>query len=136
MKHLESRLLVIDDDIHVCRFIKDLSEDIGMEVVTCIEGARGVELALTNSFQLILLDLRLNDHDGIDILKILKAASITSKIVIISGYLTDQLIKEAMDLGADGYLYKPLSIRDIISKAYQLVEQPSFPSKSSGLYDA
>lgn len=107
-----------------------------MEVVTCIEGARGVELALTNSFQLILLDLRLNDHDGIDILKILKAASITSKIVIISGYLTDQLIKEAMDLGADGYLYKPLSIRDIISKAYQLVEQPSFPSKSSGLYDA
>lgn len=136
MNNNENRLLVIDDDVHVCRFIKDLADDIGMEVVTCTEGAMGVELALTNSFHLIFLDLRLNDHDGIDILKILRAASITSKIVIISGYLTDDLIKEAMEIGADGYLYKPLSIRDIISKAYQLVDIPSLPSRDSGLYDA
>jgi len=118
------RVLIIDDEPSVCQFFKDLYDDMDILVDTVTEASEGIRMAEEDNYSLIFLDIKLKDADGIQLLKELRAENVTSKIIVISGYFTEDIIKEALDFGADGYLFKPLSVRDIIAKTYLLIETP------------
>ena len=118
------RVLVIDDEPTVCQFFKDLYEDMNILVDTAMTEVEGLRMAEEDNYDLIFLDIKLKDADGIELLKTLRADNVSSKIVVISGYFTESIIKEALDYGADSYLFKPLSVRDIIAKTYLLIETP------------
>ncbi len=119
------RVLIVDDEPAVCQFFKDLYEEMNMLVDTVMTGQEGLKMAELDTYQLIFLDIKLKDWDGIELLKAIKEKNIHSKIIIISGFLTDDIIKEALTNGADSYLFKPLSARDIIAKTYLLIDTPA-----------
>ena len=104
------RILVIDDEVVVglsCKRI--LSSEKIYDVKTESEPKHGFEEALTGNYDLILLDIIMPELDGIEILRRIKEAGISSEVVIITGYATIHTAVEAIKLGAADYISKPFS---------------------------
>lgn len=130
MKELDNNnsnpILVIDDEQSICEFFTDLFDEYGMTIDVEQSGTSGLKRALGDSYSLIFLDVKLGDMNGIDVLKRLKEGNPDTKVVMISGYLTEEIIEEALKLGVDGYLYKPLSVRDILSMTLRFINKEQF----------
>ena len=119
-------ILVIDDEQSICEFFIDLFEEYGISIDVEQSGRTGLDRALGDSYSLIFLDVKLGDISGIDILKKLKKRKPETKVIMISGYLTEDIIEDALKLGVDGYLYKPLSVRDILSMTLRFINKEQF----------
>ena len=116
------RVLVIDDEAIiglVCR--RALSPE-GYEVETFEDPRAGLEAALSDDFDVILVDLMMPDISGLDVLKRVKAAGVAAEIVIITGHSTVESAVEAMKEGAADYLSKPFSpnqLRMVLNKVQE-----------------
>ncbi|MCH7732030.1 MAG: response regulator [Candidatus Marinimicrobia bacterium] len=115
-------ILIIDDEESICEFFTDLFEIYKVEIDVELSGTSGLQRARKNRYDLIFLDVMLGDMDGIDVLKAIKLNNSDTKVVMISAYLTEEIIEKALKLGADGYLYKPVSVRDIVSLTLRFIE--------------
>ena len=125
-------ILVIDDEESICEFFVYVFDEFNIKIDTERTGAAGLECAMKNSYSLIFLDVQLGDMSGLDVLKKIKAHNLNAKVVIISGYLTESLIKEALELGADKYLFKPLVVRDIVSLTHRFIDPVALMNQTEG----
>jgi len=103
------RILVIDDEAVVCLSCARILTAEGYQVECKQRSEEGLNLALTGEYDVILLDLVMPDLSGLEVLERLKAASVPSEVVIITGYSTIQTAVEAMKLGAADYVSKPFT---------------------------
>ena len=105
----QQRVLVIDDEPVIglsCR--RSLSPE-GYDVEACEDPQVGLQSALTDGFDVILVDLMMPGMSGLEILKRVKAAGVSAEVVIITGHSTVESAVEAMKEGAADYLSKPFS---------------------------
>ena len=109
-------VLVVDDDHDVCEFFLDLYEEMGIPVNVVTSGSAGLKEVISKSYELIFLDIKLGDRNGLDILEGIRKVDQEVTIIMISGYLTETNLERALKSGANGYLYKPLQIRDIMGQ--------------------
>lgn len=117
------RTLIIDDEESIRDGCQQILSRMGHEVVSTGDAEHGLQLALDNRFDIILLDERLPKIEGLDILKILKKEhNVTAKVVIITGYGTIPLAVEAMRLGATNFLTKPFSAADLRNAVRESIE--------------
>ncbi len=123
-------ILIIDDEESICEFFTDLFEVYEVEVDTEMSGTSGLQRALKKRYDLIFLDVMLDDMNGIDVLKAIKLNNADTKVVMISAYLTEEVIEKALKMGADGYLYKPVALRDIVSITFRFIEPARLTGKS------
>lgn len=108
------KTLIIDDEESIRDGCHQVLSRMGYDVESTGNPISGIEMALKNDFDLILLDLRMPGIEGIDILKKLKQENnIPAHIIIITGYGTIQLAVEAMRLGAHNFLAKPFSSAEL-----------------------
>jgi len=106
--------LIIDDEESIRDGCGQILTRMGHDVTSTGDALAGYEKASTDAFDLILLDIRMPQMDGLDILKRLKTDhNISAKVIIITGYGTIQLAVEAMRLGAYNFLTKPFSAADL-----------------------
>ncbi|MBN2298082.1 MAG: sigma-54-dependent Fis family transcriptional regulator [Deltaproteobacteria bacterium] len=106
--------LIIDDEESIRDGCQQILTRLGYDVTSTGDAVSGYEMATTGAFDMILLDIRMPQMDGLDILRKLKTEhNISAKIVIITGYGTIQLAVEAMRLGAFNFLTKPFSADDL-----------------------
>ena len=110
------RVLVVEDDISLRTLIADYLERNGMSV-TIASSAADVARRLTGSpTDLILLDLQLGREDGLDILRTVRAAHDTP-VIIMTGHRSDEVDRVVgLELGADDYVLKPLSLRELLAR--------------------
>jgi len=116
------RVLVIDDEPVVCGSCIRVLGAAGHEVDCQQNPLRGIEAARLGNYDVILLDVRMPEMDGLDVLKQLKAHGVTSEVVIISGYATVENAVEAMKLGAADYVSKPFTpdeLTVVVNKALE-----------------
>jgi two-component system response regulator HydG len=108
------RTLIIDDEESIRDGCQQILARIGHDVESTGDPEHGIHLALHNHFDIILLDVLLPKIDGLEVLKILKKDhTITSKVIIITGYGTIPLAVEAMRLGAMNFLTKPFGAEEL-----------------------
>ena len=108
------RTLIIDDEESIRDACQQILTRLGHDVASTGDAIAGYEMARTDTFDLILLDVRMPKMDGLDILKKLKDEhNISARIAIITGYGTIQLAVEAMRLGAFNFLTKPFSAAEL-----------------------
>ena len=108
------RILIIDDEESIRDGCQQILTRMGHEAESTGDAEHGLHLALTNRFDIILLDVRLPRIEGLEILRILKREqNISAKIVIITGYGTIPLAVEAMRLGAINFLTKPFGAGEL-----------------------
>ena len=103
------RILVIDDEPVVGLSCRRVLAPEGHQVECRSDPRAGVEAAMSGGFDVILVDLMMPDIDGLEILKRVKAAGLSSEVVIITGHSTVESAVAAMKEGAADYLSKPFS---------------------------
>lgn len=115
------RVLVIDDDKGVRKSIEIGLRGAGYSVTTAGTYEDGFGLATSQSFDIILCDLKLPDRSGIDVIKDLKKNNIAIPVVTISGFIDSTMVKDAKDAGAVAYLPKPFLKKQLLDLLKSIV---------------
>ena len=116
------RLLLIEDNKETALTIKD---ELSVEYVIDVsfQGKEGEELALTNDYDLIMLDINLPDKNGIDICKALRKARVKTPILMLTGELQTDKKVSALDTGADDYITKPFAFAELKARIRALLRR-------------
>jgi DNA-binding response OmpR family regulator len=126
-KHM-IRLLVVDDEPEICNFLKSFFEDRDYEVRTALSGEEALKEVETFGPKVMLLDIKMGEVDGLNVLKQVKQKRPKTKVIMVTALETKDKIEEAMRLGADNYITKPLSLRylenDVKAKIASLADSP------------
>jgi DNA-binding response OmpR family regulator len=112
----QDRVLVIDDEPGVLRFVSRALRAEGVEVETADVGADGYQMALSQAYRLVILDLVMPGMDGMTVLKRLLHHRPDQAVLVLS-CLTDTRTKvRALDLGAADYLGKPFALNELLAR--------------------
>ncbi|HET9440000.1 MAG TPA: sigma-54 dependent transcriptional regulator [Longimicrobiales bacterium] len=117
------RVLAVDDEQVVCESIRRVLSLEGYAVTTTTSAREGLELVRKQQFDLILLDIKMPEVDGIEFLREARSISPEAEVLIITGYATIETAVEAMKLGAFDYLEKPVSPPQLIVAAARALER-------------
>jgi len=121
-----STVVFIEDNLSNVRFIEYvLAQRPGVTMIPAMQGSIGLELAQRHHPDLVLLDLNLPDLDGRDVLRALKSSPDTADIpvVVLSAEAVPSRIDELNAAGVDGYLTKPLDVREFLKMLDQLLSE-------------
>ena len=123
-------ILIIEDEEQLCRSMAEGLRMDGYETDTCFDGEEGLELCMTENYDLILLDLNLPGIDGLDILRQFRETNSSTPVLILSarGQIEDKV--EGLDLGANDYLTKPFHLSVLIQKVKALIRRNSIYSQN------
>lgn len=104
------RLLVVDNEIDICNFVKSFFSLRGFDVATALNGDEALERVKNDpKIDIILLDVVMrSEEEGIQYLPQIKALSPSANIFMVTGVADDQIIEKAKQLGAADYITKPL----------------------------
>lgn len=114
------RILVVDDEINVCKSVRQALLSPEYEIAMALSGADALRLESEKPFDVIMLDLMMPVAGGLDVLKALKARDSRAQIIIMTGYPSSRTSLQSMQLGAFDYLPKPFllsEIRSLVAKA-------------------
>jgi DNA-binding response OmpR family regulator len=110
----KKRILVVDDDVAILRVFKNILEKEGYLVETVDSGKAATEKIKKEKFNVCIIDVKLPDMDGTDLLLKLTKNPETIKI-IVTGFSSDEVGKKAADYGADDFLVKPVKPEELIA---------------------
>jgi len=120
------RVLLVEDDESLARILASALEKAGYGVDCCGDGETGLACALDpgRRYALALLDRMLPVIDGLTILKAMRGKKLSTPVILITGLgsLEDRL--EGFDFGADDYLVKPFSVKELVARTGALVRRP------------
>jgi DNA-binding response OmpR family regulator len=109
------RLLLIEDDVRLCRLVKEYLESMGYEVAMAHTGPAGLEKALGEPFHAIVLDVMLPGMDGFEVLRRVRAHSNIPVLMLTGrGDEADRIV--GLEMGADDYLPKTFSTRELLAR--------------------
>lgn len=120
------RILVVDDDVKTVELVKLYLNRDGYRVLTAFDGEEALRLARESRPDLIVLDLMLPGIDGLDICRILRAES-DVPIIMLTAMTTDRDRLTGLDLGADDYITKPFSPRELAARVRAVLRR--FPGE-------
>ena len=123
------RILVVEDELKVARFLKKGLEAEGYEVETTADGKSGEKLARTEAYDLILLDVLLPKKDGFEILRDLRKDEIRTPILMLTARSTTEDIVGGLDQGADDYLTKPFAFTELLARIRSLMRRGTVKTK-------
>lgn len=111
------KILFIDDDTHTLSLMEQIAFILGHKAILCPSAKDAMRMAIETLPDLIMLDINMQELNGFDVVKDLRNEEITMKtpIIILSASEPDFETEKAIDVGADGFLPKPLTIRDLES---------------------
>lgn len=108
---LTSRILIVDDDKSVRDFLGRFLNMKGYKHVQSVEtGQEAVETVKKDNFKLVLLDIKLPDMDGIDVLRRIKQLSKDTAVIMITGFPEEEKAKQMIKEGAYDYIIKPFDL--------------------------
>ena len=112
---MKKKVLVCDDDPAVCEIISAMLRDAGYEVQEEYDGTQALEDLREGRHEVMILDYMLGKTNGLDILQ--KACQVDHevRIIMMSGYQSDDLPKRAKELGASGFLPKPFLMQELLN---------------------
>jgi DNA-binding response OmpR family regulator len=118
-----SVVLIVEDDTAILRGLKDSLAKKQYDVITASEGDEGYSLALAKKPDLMILDLMLPNMNGLEICQRLREEGFSAPILMLTakGEESDRVL--GLDLGADDYMTKPFSIRELLARVRALLRR-------------
>ncbi len=135
---MKPRILIIDDDNLVCISLKKALTRLDNEVEICMEGERAIHTIKTYEPDLILLDIYLTTHNGLELLKIIKNEGIEAPVIMITGYADVNIAVSAIKGGALDFLLKPIDMQQlqlVIDKAMENIRLKNEVTKLNTLLE-
>jgi DNA-binding response OmpR family regulator len=112
----ENKILIIEDDPNIADVIEIHVKDLGYRLERAADGKTGLKKALSKEYALIILDLMLPELDGLEVCKRIRAEQKFTPILMLTAksFELDKVL--GLELGADDYITKPFSIRELIAR--------------------
>ncbi|MBU4316473.1 MAG: response regulator [Proteobacteria bacterium] len=110
------RILFIDDEVGFVDVVAKRMEKRGMDVTKTNSGAQALQALRKNDFDVVILDLKMEDMDGIEVLKILKRMAPDLEVIMLTGHGSEKAAKEGIQFGAADYLTKPCDFEELMDK--------------------
>ncbi len=114
------KILVIDDEAIIRISCQKALSSCNYDVKAASSGKEGLEMLENESFHLVLLDLKMPDIDGLEVLKEIKEKSPETKVIMITGYSTVDTAVKSLKLGAINYLEKPFTPNALIEAVKEI----------------
>lgn len=134
----KSRILVIDDELGICEGVQRALEPEGLQVEIALDGKSGLALVKENGFDLILLDVKMPEISGLDLIGMIHKIDPEIICIIITGYATVEMAVSAIKQGAYDFLTKPFSVDILLLAVNQGLERRMFSleAKRAALVEA
>ncbi len=111
-------ILIIDDDEMVLQTTQDVLGEEGFDVLATADGPRGLEILKGQRPSLVLLDLALPSMNGLEVLRKIRDIDPAIKVIIITGYGTEEASQVALRYGAYDFLGKPVATETLLAKIH------------------
>ena len=118
-------ILIVDDDINLCTVLKEELTEVGYEVDYAINGDDAITYVDLHNVELILLDLKMPEKDGFDVLRELKEKRVDVKVIVLTAYADVKGAIESARMGASDFINKPydfdellITIRKVLQKDF------------------
>lgn len=118
----QDRILIVDDEADIALILKLQLEDAGFETARARDGAEALEILGRESFSLVLLDIKLPNLDGIQVLERLGSSLQDMAVVMMTAHGSENVAVECMKMGALDYIAKPFSSEDLLKKVERALE--------------
>ena len=107
------KLLIVDDEIDVCDFVKNFFEERGLKVLAALNGAEAVSIFQKERPDLILLDIKMKGLDGIATLRQIREIDNAAKVIMVTALHDQDRLEESYKYGAIDYITKPLILDNL-----------------------
>ena len=130
----KNRILIVEDEPAMVAGLRDNFEYEGYEVISAADGAEGLARALADSPDLVVLDVMMPQLSGLDVCKQLKAKKPSLPIIMLTarGQEIDKVV--GLELGADDYVTKPFSIRELMARVKAVLRRASPQAAAPEVY--
>ncbi len=120
-----SRVLVVDDEPMIVGFVSRALSAEGFQVDGATNGARGLELAKTGGYELVVLDLLLPTIDGVTVLQELMESRPSQRVLVLSALSDVETKVRCLEFGASDYVSKPFSLAELVARIRARLRQPA-----------
>jgi len=107
---VDKRILIIDDEEEVCKLLEDFLTREGFQVTTALSAKEGLEKLQQEKIEVILLDIKMPEMDGIEAIKRIRELNKTVGIIMTTAVMDQKVAEEAIKLGASEYIVKPFDL--------------------------
>jgi DNA-binding NtrC family response regulator len=115
-------ILVADDEALARQSIAEALQEEGYQVYAAADGTAALKLLDEVEVDLVLSDLKMPGADGLAVLKKVRAAYPQTMVVLMTAYASVETVVDALRLGAQDYMLKPLLLDDVLHKVHRLLE--------------
>src|SRR5690606_13793532 len=133
MKRNNPHVLVIDDEADLCELLSLRLRHEGFEATSCSSGNEALALLESEQIDAVLLDFRLEDEDGLDVLSKILLRSADLPVIMLTAHGTTEAAVEAMKRGAYGFLTKPFDDRELVLELRHAVDHGHLKREVAGL---
>ncbi len=126
-------ILVVDDEVEICRNCMKILAKLGYNVEYALDGIQAIDMIRSNRFDIVITDLNMNGIGGMEVISKVKASFPKIIIIVITGYASVSSAVEVMKTGAFDYLPKPFTPYELRGVVQQAVEKLKSYSGKSGL---
>jgi DNA-binding response OmpR family regulator len=120
---MTATILIVEDEYAVARGIQYALQQEGYDVTVARKGAEGLDFATRNAPDLVILDVRLPDMDGFEVLRRLRGAGNKAPVLFLTARSDEMDKVVGLELGADDYLGKPFGLRELMSRIKALLRR-------------
>jgi DNA-binding response OmpR family regulator len=119
------RVLVVDDEPRIVSFVSRALAAEGFQVDGAMDGGRGLDLAKTGAYELVVLDLLLPALDGVTVLERLMDSRPDQRVLVLSALSDVETKVRCLESGASDYLSKPFSLAELVARIRARLRQPA-----------
>ncbi|MCK9426840.1 MAG: response regulator [Ignavibacteriaceae bacterium] len=112
------KILIVDDDKDMCNIISTILKQEGYKIFKAYDGKQAIREISIKNYNLVILDYRLPNMDGIEVLQKIRNMGLSINVIMISAYGNDSIKLKAKELGVDQFLDKPFNL----SKLFKVVK--------------
>jgi two-component system, NtrC family, response regulator HydG len=110
-----ARIIIVDDDENIRKTMQTILEDEGYVVDLAVTGNEAIKMTQETAYNIALLDIRLPDMEGVELLKLIKDNVPRTRKIMVTGYPSMQNAISALNKNADAYLVKPVDVEKLLN---------------------
>ncbi|WP_196160439.1 response regulator transcription factor [Reinekea sp. G2M2-21] len=129
------KILVVEDDPTLAAFICKGMQEAGYTVDQVQDGKEALMISATENYDLLILDRMLPNVDGLTILRTLRASNNVTPVLVLSALSEVDQRVEGLTAGADDYLTKPFSFKELLARTQALLRRPKFSQNASTILE-
>ncbi len=123
LRSVQKKILLVEDNAEIAHLVMLHLNDAGMHVTHANDGSDGLQLALKQSFDLVILDLMLPGIDGMEICRAIRNSDNYTPVMMLTARSSELDRVLGLEIGADDYISKPFSIRELVARVKALLRR-------------